>query len=120
MTTIPEALDALLDAARTVAGVNVYQGDGTGTLRTPAVVVSLPVVRWERYCPDPTSGRFTVTIAVGMNEYAMGRLLELLPLVHAAVEDTGATVNEATPVPFNSPIASSGLVGYQLDTEFPL
>lgn len=119
--TLTEALDALIVAAQAVEGVHVVRGDQTGTMRTPAVVVGLPNTRWEAYCAEPTSATFRVSIVVALDEYAMGRLLRLLPLVHDAIEEnTRATVTEAIAVPFDSPLGAVGLASYELTTEFPL
>lgn len=116
-----EATDALIVACQAIDGVMVLRGDQVGTMRTPAVVVSLPVVRWEAFCVGPTSAQFRVAVVVALDEYAMGRLWDLLPVVHEAIEDgTRATVTEAVPIPFDSPLGAAGLASYELITEFPL
>lgn len=120
MATLMEATQTLMAAAATVTGVSVHRGDRTGTMRTPAVVVSLPTVTWSAYCPDPTEAEFRVSLVVALDEYAMDRLMELLPLLHEALEGTGATVTQALAVPFDSPLGSAGLASYELVTTFPL
>lgn len=117
--TLTAALDDILAAARTVTGVSVYQADRTGTMRTPAVVVSLPIVRWQAFHMGPTSAEFRVMVVVSLDEYAMGRLMELVPVVREAITDnTPAGVVEATPVPFDA--AAASLAAFELVTEYPL
>lgn len=120
MPTPTEALADLLTVLDAVPGVGAFRGDQLGTLRTPATVVGMPTVRWETYCATPTLATFRVAIVVSLDEFAMDRLLALLPAVQLAIEATGATVVEAVPVPFDSPLGAAGMASFELITEYPL
>jgi hypothetical protein len=79
------AAEALAEALRTVEGLRVHTDPGA-LLDPPAAVVGPPALAWEGYDAAPTSARFVVVVVVAMDERALPRLWDLVPLVAAAVD----------------------------------
>ena len=100
MSTPLEARAALAAALQAdevkTAGIR-FVDDLAGRVTPPGVLVGPPLLEWEAYCREPTSARFVVHLAVAANERAVYRLLELLPVVTDALEQTDATVVNAAP-----------------------
>lgn len=117
--SIEVAHKALIKAANSVRGLRGFSGDESGKWQLPAVIVGIPVLRWEAYCEDPTSGVFPVTIVVPLNDKAIYALMGHVGPVTKAIEDAGiGTVQEARPVAFE--IQQGDAAGYELSVECPL
>lgn len=116
MTTVPEAVDALKTALKTVEGIKVYT-DPAETVDPPAALVGPPRLDWEGYGPV-AAATFPVFVIVPLDDRALQRLWELVPAVQAALETTDATARTASPIVFNS--GGQDLPAYEITTEYPL
>jgi hypothetical protein len=117
---IAEVLQGMRDALAELAaaqGLQVPPDVGPG-VDPPAVVVGVPSLLWESTC-GMTSAQVIVWLVVTRDEFALTRLLELVPLV-AAVLDTveNATVVRADPGTY--PIGDSDLPAYQISVDVAL
>lgn len=120
MTTPLEALDALLTAANSVAGLKSATGDRAGSLTLPAVAVGAPALKWETACAEPSEATFPVTLLVPLAPGAIRRLLKYVAALQAALEaDTDATITEAVALSY---ALGEGVTaaGYELTVEYPL
>lgn len=112
-------LDALVKACNGVTGLRGYRGDASGKWTLPAVVVGIPVLRWEAYCEEPTTGVYPVTIVVPLDDRAMDSLLRHVGPVQRAIESAGiGTITEANPLAFD--IQNGGAAAYELSVECPI
>jgi hypothetical protein len=115
---IKQAADDLFAALRTVKRLRVYEDLGA-TVDPPGALLGPPQLRWEAYCPDPTTATFVVIVAVALNERATETLWELVPLAAAALAEVdNATVGTATPGVFNA--NGTDLASYEITVEVSL
>lgn len=111
---IREMAEALLTAMGTVEGCS--SGQVGQSVDPPALVLSLPQLLFEGYCADPllpSSGTFIVWVVAPSDEWAMGRLWDLVTLAATAVETVSdAGVSRADPAAY--PMGTVDLPAYML------
>lgn len=119
MSTIVEAAQALIDACKTVEGVEVYTDPGA-SVNPPAVLVEPPSLTWEAYSTSaPTTATFTLYLLVRSDGYALSNLEPLVLGVTDALWDVqNAVVTGA--VPSNLPVGGANLPAYILTCEVSL
>lgn len=111
-----EALEQLYAALASVSGVQVSRGVGA-PLAPPAVAVGPPRLTRDVYDVAPTEATFQVGVVVAKSVYAMDELLDLEPVVAAALHDlTGAAVGDSVPGTWGG----TDLPAYLIDVVFPL
>lgn len=113
-----DALQALAAAAGTVEAVRVFPLGASVT--PPAVVVGPPRLEWSTNCAAASNATFSVFVIGALDDRAIEGLLDLAPLVAAAIEEgTPAVVLSADPGTYTS--AGSGeLPAYELTVEYPI
>jgi len=117
--TATEALAALREALEPLIGAGIRLHPYGVPPEPPASIVGPPTLTWETYSSDPTEARFVVYLVAAFDDRAVDRLLELLPLVFAAVEGVpGATVDQAHPTTFTA--SGPDLPAYSLPVSFVL
>jgi hypothetical protein len=95
MTAITDAREALSKALSDIPNLRVYT-DPSATVDPPAVVVSLPDLRWEALCVDPTGATFSIAVIAKLNDSAIEVLQDLVLQVAEALDGVpGAAVQAA-------------------------
>lgn len=111
---LTEMAAALLAALGTVDGCS--SGQMGQSIDPPGLLLSLPQLRFEGYCADPlapSSGTFIVWVIAPSDEWAMGRLQDLVIRAATAVEAVpDAGVERADPASF--PAGTVDLPAYML------
>jgi hypothetical protein len=111
-------LAALAEALRAVEGLRVYEDLGAA-VDPPGAVLGPPTFAFDAYAPVATGATVPLSIAVAADEWALPRLVELLPAVVAAVDSVpDAVVRTATPGVL--PAGNGELPAYLLEIEVPL
>ncbi|HET6291017.1 MAG TPA: hypothetical protein VFG15_30270 [Amycolatopsis sp.] len=87
MSIVNDAAQRLAAALRTVEGVRPY--DLGANIDPPALVLGMPRLTFDSYCPGQITGAtFPVFLVVAMDERAQLRLWELAEPVAEAIEST--------------------------------
>ncbi|OLT46487.1 hypothetical protein BJF85_16725 [Saccharomonospora sp. CUA-673] len=118
--SVQQAATALEDALRHVDGARVYRDPAGAVADPPALLVGPPRLTWEGICGGPTSATFVVYVMAAMDERAVSRLWELVPVVAAAIDEhvRDAVVTEANPGVFDA--GGNNLPSYELTVEVAL
>lgn len=115
MSAIRDAATELAKALKLVPGAHVHVDAGVQPSEFPALVVGPPSLSYTNGLPSPTEARFTVLAVVQADEFAAGRMWDLIADVSAAIDEyTVAVVMSANPVEGN------GLPAYDIQVDFPL
>lgn len=118
MNIIQQARQELVTALNAVQGARVHPDLGPG-LSPPVLVVGVPALEWQTVCENPTTARFPVYVVVKRDDRTADRLMELLPLVTAAVDGVpDAVVTRADPGSY--PTSDGDLPAYQITVEYAL
>jgi hypothetical protein len=115
MTAVSEARDALSGALSAVPGLRVVMDPGA-TIQPPAAVVSLPDLRWEAMCTDPTGATFSIAVVVKLDDRSVDRLQELVLQVAEALD----SVPEAVVLTARTGTWNDQLPAYLIETEVSL
>ena len=115
MTAVAEAREALEATLTSVPGLRVYMDPGA-TVQPPAVVVSLPDLRWEAMCVDPTGATFSIAVIAKLNDRAIEVLQELVLQVAEALD----SVPEAVVRTARTGTWNDQLPAYLIETEVSL
>ncbi|GHG97592.1 hypothetical protein ACFORH_42995 [Amycolatopsis roodepoortensis] len=102
MSTVSDAAGVLGAALKTVAGVRLHDlGDNVDP---PALVIGMPQLTFEAYCPGQiTAVTFPVFLVVALDNRAQAQLWDLVEPVAAAIEDVdGATIASADPTMYQA------------------
>lgn len=118
MTTPKEARASLNTALTGLDGIRNYP-NLVANVDPPATLVGAPRLVWDSACGEPTSATFLVYLMVPLDDRAVDRLQDLLPLVVDAIESVpDAVVTAATPLA--SPFGGADLPAYEITTEVAL
>jgi hypothetical protein len=85
MSLVTDARTRLVESLRTVPDLRVYD-EPSARIGPPAAVVSLPDLRWQNVCAEPTVAVFEVAVVAALNERAIDVLSGLVLQVTAAVD----------------------------------
>jgi hypothetical protein len=96
MNSIQQARAGLADALDQIEGLRVHRELGD-VVDPPAVMVSLPRVRFEGPPGEPTHATFTVPLFAARDGDVSDNLAEWLPVVAQRIEELGAPVTAAEP-----------------------
>lgn len=122
MSTPKEARAELGEALKALAAephqFRYYDNLGAN-IDPPATLVGLPRLAWESGCGEPTSATFLVYLVVPLDDRAVDRLQDMLPVVVDAIESVpDAVVTTATPLV--SPFGGRDLPAYEITVEVSL
>jgi hypothetical protein len=85
----------------------------------PGVLLSLPSLRWDSVCSDPTSATFSIMLVAGMNDRAIEYLLDNYPTVVEACESVvDVTVTAANPSIWR--VGNTDLPSFEITAEVAL
>lgn len=124
---IKAAIESIVDAVGLVdvsqleyVGEIAVWGSIGGEVEPPAVVVGLPVFRWESICEGPSSMEVPVFVVVDKTDRAPEQLYQLVPAVAAAIDlhAVDAAAREAEPSLF--PVGSRELPAYGITVHIDL
>lgn len=116
--TAQESRDALNTALTGLAGIRHYP-HLLANVDPPATMVGLPRLEWAVVCSEPTSATFLVYLMVALDDRAVDRLQDMLPVVVEAIESVpDAVVTTATPLV--SPYGAPDLPAYEITVEVAL
>lgn len=123
MASVKEAA-ATLETKLKELGLQVHKDPGA-TIRPPALLVSLPSLRWVGYCGSaPSDARFTVHLIAPFDEHALGRLQDMVMQVTEKVEEIPdaviAPLDFGTATPGTISSGGSELPEYRLNVDFAL
>ncbi len=117
--SIADAAAALQTAVETVEAVRVYPLGADVT--PPGVVIGPPALTGQTMCAGPTDATFSVYVIVALDDRALERLWELVPLIWAAIEEhSDAVVVRADPGTYAAPGVPSDMPTYELAVEYPI
>lgn len=116
MRTVRDRVEDLEAAIASVPDMRAYR-DTAANVELPAAVIGPPLLTWEGVCTGPpSSARFLVYVIVPLDEWAMDRLWELVPMVGKAIESqTDAVAVTALPGVYNA--GGVDLPAYELTVE---
>lgn len=120
MTTPLEALDDVLEAARSVSGLSAADADQLGTATLPVVLVGAPGLEGTEFCSALSEATFPVTLLVRLEAGAIRRLLGFLQAVVDAIEgETPAVVGSVVALSYD---LGNGVTAaaYELTVTYPL
>lgn len=91
MSVVKAAAAALKAALKTVQDVIPHTDPGA-TIDPPATVLGPPALTWDALYGGPTSARWLVYVVVGVDDRAIERLWDLVPVVAAALDEVDDAV----------------------------
>jgi len=118
MSAVADAAKALTAALDAVTGLRVYADPGAD-VRPPAAVLGPPSLVWESVCTDPSGARFLIYVIQQVDERALERLWDLVPLVAEALDAVpDMAVTRADPGSYSS--GGTDLPAYLIQVEVSL
>jgi hypothetical protein len=99
VSLVRDAADLLDTALKTIPGLRVYQDPGATVQGTTGAIIAPPIVEWQAFRREPTGCTFVVHLVVPFDQYAVGRLYDLVEPVAEAIEnsDPAFAVTNAAP-----------------------
>ncbi|MGW3992220.1 hypothetical protein ACWEF6_01915 [Amycolatopsis sp. NPDC004772] len=99
MSLVREAADLLEMTLKAIPNLWVSQDPTAVVQGTTGAVIAPPTVDWLAFCREPTGCTFTVHLVVPFDQYATGRLYDLVEPVAEAIEnaDPAFVVTNAAP-----------------------
>lgn len=118
--SVQQAAADLEAAVRQVDGVRFYRDPSAAMVDPPAALVGPPRITFDGMCPGPTAATFVVYVLASMDERAVSRLWDLVPLVAEAIDEQvrDAVVTEANPGVFDA--GGNDLPSYEITVEVAL